>query len=157
MGDVYKKLEALGLTLPQPAPALGLYKPVRQEGKLLYVSGQGSTVGGRPTISGQVGGPCSLEEGQKAAQMCGLNALAALHHYLGDLNRIKGVVKVLGFIASAPGFGQQPRVLNGCSQLLKDLWGEDGVGARSAIGVNELPDGIACEVEFIFELRQEEP
>ncbi len=152
MKDVYERMKELGCQLPPPAPAAGIYKPIRQVGNLLYVSGQGATVKGVPAIVGKVGAECSLEQGQEAARLCTLNCLAALENYLGDLNRIKSVVKVLGFIASAKDFNMQPQVLNGCSQLLKDLFGEDGVGARSAIGVSELPGNIACEVEYIFEI-----
>ena len=153
MLDVYRKLEELGCELPPPPPPAGVYKPVKQVGNLLYVSGQGSTVAGVPAVVGKVGEACDPEQGQAAARMCALNALAVLHAALGDLNRVKGVVKTLGFIASAPGFNMQPKVLNGCSELLREIFGEDGVGARSAIGVNELPGGITCEVEFIFEMR----
>ena len=105
-----------------------------------------------PAVVGKVGGACTLEQGQAAARMCALNALSTLNHYLGDLNRIKSVVKILGFIASAPDFNMQPKVLDGCSMLLRDLFGDEGIAARSAIGVNELPGNIACEVEFIFEI-----
>lgn len=152
MKVVYNRIMELGYELPKIPPAGGVYKPVNQVGNLLYVSGQGATVGGVPAITGKVGAQCSIEQGQEAARMCGLNALSTLNHYLGDLDRIKSVVKILGFIASAPNFNQQPQVLDGCSMLLRDIWGEDGVGARSAIGVSELPGNIACEVEFIFQI-----
>lgn len=152
MNDVYAKIRELGYELPELPPPGGVYKPVRQVGNLLYVSGQGATVKGVPAIVGKVGGRCTLEKGQEAARLCGLNALSTLNHYLGDLGRIKSVVKILGFIASAPGFNLQPKVLDGCSMLYRDIFGEDGVGARSAIGVSELPGDIACEVEFIFEI-----
>lgn len=152
MADVYETLKDLGLSLPNPPPRGGIYKPVKQIGNLLYVSGQGATRDGVPAIVGHVGAECTVEQGQEAARLCALNALSVLHAHLGDLNRIKSLVKLLGFVASAPGFSQQPLVMNGASQLFKDLYGEDGVGARSAIGVNELPGGIAVEVEFIFEI-----
>ncbi|MCI5846709.1 MAG: RidA family protein [Candidatus Limiplasma sp.] len=152
MKDVYERMKELGYELPELPPAGGVYKPVKQVGNMLYVSGQGATVKGVPAVVGKVGGECTLEQGQEAARLCCLNALSTLNHYLGDLNKIKSVVKVLGFIASAPGFNMQPKVLDGCSLMLKDIWGEDGVGARSAIGVSELPGNIACEVEFIFEI-----
>lgn len=150
--DVYQRLKELGYQLPELPPPGGVYKPVKQIGNMLYVSGQGATVKGVPAVLGKVGAECTLEQGQEAARLCGLNALSTLHHYLGDLNRIKSVVKMLGFIESAEGFNRQPEVLNGCSILFRDLFGEDGVGSRSAIGVNELPGNIACEVEFIFEI-----
>ena len=152
MKDVYKELEKLGYALPELPPKGGVYKPVKQVGNLLYVSGQGATVKGVPAITGKLGDGCTVEQGQQAARLCALNALSTLNDYLKNLNRIKSVVKVLGFVASAEGFTQQPKVMDGCSMLLRDVFGEDGVGARSAIGVSELPGGIACEVEFIFEI-----
>ncbi|MDR0584258.1 MAG: RidA family protein [Treponema sp.] len=150
--DVYARLKELNLILPELPPKGGIYKPVRQIGSCLYVSGQGATKTGIPAISGKAGAERSIEEAQEAARICVLNALAVLHDYLGDLNRIKGLVKTLAFVQSAPGFSQQPKVIDGASALLRDIWGEDGVGARSAIGVNELPGGITVEIEFIFEI-----
>lgn len=147
-----EKLEKMGIELPPAPPKGGIYKPVRKVGNMLYVSGQGATRNGVPIMEGKVGAECTLEQGQEAARVCTLNALAALKDFLGDLNEIKSVVKTLGFVASAPNFNSQPQVINGSSQLLKDIWGEDGVGARSAIGVNELPGNIPVEIEFIFEV-----
>lgn len=152
MLDVYDRMKESGYELPEVPPIGGIYKPVKQVGNLLYVSGQGATVKGVPCVVGKVGAERTVEEGQAAARICTLNALSTVEHYLGDLNRIKGVVKTLGFIASAPGFNMQPKVMDGCSRLLRDLFGEDGIGARSAIGVNELPGNIACEIEYIFEV-----
>ena len=94
-----------------------------------------------------------LKEGQEAAVICTLNGLSALDEYLGDLNKIKRVVKILAFVASAPGFHQQPKVADGASRFLMDVFGEErGVGARSAIGASELPGGIPVEIEYIFEV-----
>lgn len=152
MRDIYERIKELGYELPGLPPPGGIYKPVKQIGNMLYVSGQGATVKGTPAILGKVGGECSLQQGQDAARLCALNALSTLHNFLGDLNRIKSVVKILGFIESAPNFNMQPKVLDGCSTLLFDIFGDDGIAARSAIGVNELPGNIACEVEFIFEI-----
>jgi enamine deaminase RidA (YjgF/YER057c/UK114 family) len=104
-------------------------------------------------ITGKVGGARSIEEGQEAARICTMNCLSVLQNYLGDLNRIKGVIKILGFVASAANFNAQPRVIDGASRLLEELLGEDGKGARSAIGVNELPGDITVEIEFIFEIH----
>ena len=150
--DVYARLKELNLTLPEVGPPAGIFKPVRQMGNCLYVSGQGPTKDGKSLYNGKVGGERTLEEGQEAAKVCALNALACLHNYLGDLNKIKGLVKTLGLVQSADGFSQQPQVINGASGMLKEIWGEDGVGARSAIGVNELPGNISVEIEFIFEI-----
>lgn len=150
--DVYARLKELNLTLPAPPPAGGIYKPVRPVGNCLYVSGQGATKAGVPVIAGKAGAERTLEEAQEAAKICVLNGLSVLHEYLGDLNKIKGLVKMLAFVQSAPGFSQQPKVIDTASALLRDIWGEAGVGARSAIGVNELPGNITVEIEFIFEI-----
>lgn len=152
MSDVYLRLKELGLELPVLPPKGGIYKPVRVLDKALYVSGQGATVAGVPEITGKVGSDKTLEEGQDAARLCVMNALATLHHELGDLNKIKGLVKLLGFVQSAPGFSMQPKVIDGASELLRNIWGDSGVGARSAIGVSELPGNISVEIEFIFEV-----
>jgi enamine deaminase RidA (YjgF/YER057c/UK114 family) len=150
--DVYARLKELNVSLPELPPRGGIYRPVRQLGNCLYVSGQGATKAGVPLITGKAGAERTLEEGQEAARICVLNALSTLHDFLGDLNKIKGLVKTLAFVQSAPGFNQQPKVIDAASALLRDIWGEDGIGARSAIGVNELPGGITVEIEFIFEI-----
>ena len=151
--DIYKRLEELGIALPQATKAMGLYLPVKIAGNMAYVSGQGPLVDGKPVCTGKVGGDVSLEQAQAAAKQTALNTIALLHEYIGDLNRIKSVVKVLGFVASAPGFNEQPAVINAFSQTLVDVFGEDGRHARSAIGSNELPLDISVEIESIFELR----
>ena len=152
--DIYKRIEELGYELPPAAPKGGIYKPVKQVGNLLYISGQGATRDGKPAVSGKLGKDRTIEEGQEAARICTLNALSALDAYLGDLNKVKGIVKILAFVASADGFNSQPKVVDGASQLLRDIFGEeDGVGARSAISTNELQGGISVEIEYIFELK----
>ena len=151
--DVYAKLKELGIELPPPPPRMGIYLPVKQVGNILYVSGQGPTIGATPKVCGKVGAERTIEEGQHAARLCALNALSNIHNYLGDLNKIKSTVKLLAFVASAPGFNRQPEVVNGASQLLVDVFGEErGIGARSAIGTNELPADITVEIEFAFEI-----
>jgi len=150
--DIYERLKELNLTLPELPPAGGIYKPVRQTGNCLYVSGQGPTKAGVPVVTGKAGDERTVVEAQEAARMCVLNALSVLQNYLGDLNKIKGLVKTLAFVQSAAGFNQQPKVIDAASTLLRDIWGEAGVGARSAIGVNELPGNITVEIEFIFEV-----
>jgi enamine deaminase RidA (YjgF/YER057c/UK114 family) len=151
--DIYARLKELGYELPPPPPRGGLYVPVKQVGSMVYVSGQGPTENGKPLFVGKVGREITIEQGQAAARRCVLNGLASLHAHLGDLNRIKGVVKLLGLVASAPGFNSQPQVVNGGSQLLIDLFGDEGWHARSAMGTNELPGDIPVEIEFIFELK----
>jgi len=150
--DVYGNLKRLGLELPAPPAPGGLYAPVKQVGNLLYTSGQGSNVNGKSAFIGKVGSDLTIEQGQEAARIVALNILSVLHAYLGDLNKIKNVVKILGFVASAPGFGEQPKVINGASQLLIDVFGESGKHTRSAIGSNELPGNIPVEIEGIFEI-----
>lgn len=150
--DVYARLKELGLELPPPPPPGGLYKPVKQTGDLLYVSGQGCTKSGVPCFEGKVGAERTVEEGREAARICVLNALSVLHNFLGDLNKIKCLVKLQGFVASAEGFNGQPKVIDGASQLLADIWGDDdGVGARTAVSAIELPGRITVEIEFIFQ------
>jgi enamine deaminase RidA (YjgF/YER057c/UK114 family) len=153
MMDIYEKIKELGLILPEPPPKGGIYKPVKQVGNMLYISGQGATIKGVPAIKGKVGAERTIEEGQEAARICALNALSVLHAYLGDLNKIKSLIKILAFVESAPGFNQQPKVVDGASRLFEEIFGSDrGVGARSAIGTNELPGDITVEIEFIFEI-----
>ena len=151
--DVYARLAELGLELPPPPSPAGLYKPAKQVGDLVYISGQGSAQGSL-CITGKVGSERTVEEGRQAARICVLNALSQLHHFLGDLNQIKCLVKILGFVASAEGFNQQPQVIDGASRLLADIWGEeDGIGTRSAISAFELPGKLTVEIEFIFQLK----
>ncbi len=149
---IYETLKKLGLQLPPAPQAVGLYSPVKQSGNLLYVSGQGFIRDGEALVQGKAGSDVSLEQAQEAAREAALNMLSVLDRFIGDLNRIGSVVKLLGFVASAPGFNDQPKVLNGASQLFIDLFGEAGRAARSAVGVNELPLNLTVELEGIFEL-----
>ncbi len=151
--DIYKRLRELSIALPKAPDAMGLYVPVRQAGDLLFSSGQGPIENGKAVFSGKVGADRTLEEGQAAARLCVLNVLAQAEKHLGDLNRVKSVVKVLGFVASAAGFNDQPKVINGASQVLIDIFGDDGRHARSAVGVNELPGNITVEVEAILQVE----
>lgn len=152
MNDVYEKIEKLGITLPQPPGKGGIYTSVQEFGEhLLYCSGCGPALG-EENVVGTLGKDLTLEEGQRAAYNCVLNLLANLQNKLGDLNRIKRFVKVLAFVRSADDFDQQPQVVNGGSQLILDLFGkEKGLPARTAIGTNATPGGIACEIEVLVE------
>lgn len=146
---------SLGFELPNSTHLKGL-TPVRRDGNILYVSGQGPTVDGRPHYQGKVGAEVSLEDAYNAAQLCGLNALAAIRDFLaGDLTRVQRVVKVLGLVASAPDFYRQPEVVDGFSDLMVSVWGEEGRHARSAVGVATLPNNIPVEVEMIVALRED--
>ncbi len=149
--DVYRRLKELGLELPAPPEPVGLFQVITRVGSLVYLSGQGSYCGD-DWVTGKVGTERTLEEAQKGAQYCMLNLLAVLNTYLGDLNRVKRAVKLLGFVNGAPEFTQQPAVINGASQLLIDIFGDNGQHTRSAIGVESLPMGISCEIEAIFEI-----
>ena len=150
--DVYENLKKLGLRIPSPPPVGGKYVPAKRVGNLVFTSGQGPIVEGKPAFTGKVGKELSLEHGQEAAKYCILNTLSVLEKAIGNLNRVKNVVKVLGFVASAQNFNQQPLVINAGSQLLIDVFGEKGQHARSAIGTNELPGNIPVEIEVIFEI-----
>lgn len=152
MSDIYEKMKEMHVTLPSPPPKGGVYTPVVEFGDhLLYCSGCGCNIEGKK-ITGKVGVELTLEQGQHAAYNCMLNLLANLQDYLGDLNRIKKCVKVLGFVASADDFTQQPQVINGGSNLLRDLLGEEkGLPARTAMGVNVCPGNIPVEIEMLVE------
>jgi enamine deaminase RidA (YjgF/YER057c/UK114 family) len=147
------QLTTLGLTLPPPPPRGGVYKPVVIVGNVAYVSGHGPYRGPDDYICGRVGDDMSLEEGKAAARQVGLAMLATLKSELGSLDRVKRVVKLLGMVNSTPDFGEHPKVINGCSELFGQVWGEEnGIGARSAVGMGSLPGNIAVEIEGIFEV-----
>jgi len=144
------RLAALGITLPTPtAPAANYVPTVLSDGQL-YVSGQTPVAAGGLKHRGRLGAEISLEEGQAAARLCAINVLAQAKAALGDLSRIKRLVKVVGFVASTPEFNQQPQVVNGASDLFVEALGEAGRHARSSIGVTALPGGAPVEVEAIF-------
>ena len=147
------QITALGLTLPPAPPRGGVYKPVVIVVNVAYVSGHGPYRGPDDYICGRVGADMSLEEGKAAARQVGLAMLATLKKELGSLDRVKRVVKLLGMVNSTPDFGEHPKVINGCSELFGQVWGEEnGIGARSAVGMGSLPGNIAVEIEGIFEL-----
>lgn len=147
-----KRLGELGITLPAVPPPAGLYVPALQTGSLVFISGQVPLEDGQPVRRGYCGDEVSVEDGASLARHCTLQALAVLRDYLGSLDRVVRVVRVGGFVASAAGFHDQPRVINGASQLLLDLFGDAGKHARAAVGVSELPLGVPVEVEFVFEV-----
>ena len=152
--DVYAQMKEMGIALPTPPAKGGLYTPVVEFGDhLLYCSGCGPQLEGT-SVEGNLGRDLTVEQGQEAARRCMLNLLANLDAKLGDLNRIKRFVKVLAFVNSADDFAQQPQVVNGGSQLLMDLFGEErGLPARTAIGVNATPGNIAVEIELLAEFE----
>jgi enamine deaminase RidA (YjgF/YER057c/UK114 family) len=146
------RIKELGLELPPPPKPGGVYKPVVIVGNLAYVSGHGPVKSDGSFITGKVGVDTDLQGGYQSARQTGLALLATLRQSLGSLDKVKRVIKVLGMVNSTPDFGQHPAVINGCSELFKEVWGEDGVGARSAVGMGSLPSNITTEVEIIVEL-----
>ena len=148
---IYARLDELGLSLPEVVPPLAAYVPAVQSGNYVYVSGQLPMVEGKLTRTGKVGADVSGEEAAGLARTCALNALAAIDSLVG-LGRVVKIVKITGFVASAPGFTGQPAVINGASELFGDVLGEQGRHARSAVGVAELPLGAPVEVEVIAEV-----
>jgi enamine deaminase RidA (YjgF/YER057c/UK114 family) len=152
-GSVEKKLADLGIALPTPAAPVANYIPFVRTGSLLVVSGQlcfGAD--GKLVATGKLGGGVSIEDGQKAARACAINVLAQVKAAIGDLDKVLRVVRLGGFISSVPGFLDGPKVMNGASDLMVDVFGDKGRHARSTIGVAVLPADAAVEVEGMFEV-----
>jgi enamine deaminase RidA (YjgF/YER057c/UK114 family) len=148
------RIAELGITLPPPPKPLGTYVPGVRVGNLLYLSGHGpSRAGGQPSAHGKVGRDLSVEDAAKVAREVGINLLGSTRHLLGSLDKVKRVVKVLGMVNSAEGFGDQPKVMNGFSDLMVEVFGDNGRHARSAVGMAELPMGIPVEIEMILEVE----
>jgi enamine deaminase RidA (YjgF/YER057c/UK114 family) len=153
-GSVEKKLADLGVKLPTPAAPVANYVPFVRTGKLLIISGQLCLDGeGKLVAKGQLGGGVSVEDGTKAAQACAVNLLAQLKSALGDLDKVARVVRLGGFINSAPGFTDGPKVMNGASDLMVTAFGDKGRHARTTVGVAALPLDAAVEVEGAFEVN----
>ncbi|MER7989714.1 RidA family protein [Streptomyces noursei] len=152
MSAVEEKIAALGLKLPEVVPPLAAYQPAVRSGAYVYTSGQLPMVDGALPVTGKVGAEVSPEQAKELAATCALNALAAVKSVAGDLDRIVRVVKVVGFVASAPEFTGQPGVVNGASELLGEILGDKGVHARSAVGVAVLPIDAPVEVEIQVEI-----
>jgi enamine deaminase RidA (YjgF/YER057c/UK114 family) len=147
------RLAELGLTLPPVVAPAGAYVPAVRTGQFVYTAGQLPVVDGKLSATGKVGAEVSPSDAAGLARTCALNALAAAAAAAGGLDQIARIVKVVGFVASAPGFNAQPQVINGASDLLVEVFGEDGRHARSAVGVAELPLNAPVEVELIAEVR----
>ncbi len=148
-----ERLTKLGIELPPAPKPIGLYKPIVVVGNVAYLSGHGPLKSDGTLIVGRLGDGMSVEDGQAAARQTALAMLATLRFSLGTLDRVTRVVKLLALVRSTDAFDQQPAVINGCSQLFADIFGPDqGIGARSALGTNSLPGGIAVEIEGIFEI-----
>jgi enamine deaminase RidA (YjgF/YER057c/UK114 family) len=149
-----RRLADLGITVPTLPPPVAAYVPAVRTGRLVFASGQTPTIDGVLQVRGKLGDGVSVEEGQRAARLAALNCLAEVRGLLGSLDDVSRVVRLTGYVASAPGFGEQPAVMNGASQLIEEVFGEAGRHARSAIGVAELPFGAPVEVELIVEVRE---
>jgi len=149
-----ERIKALGLHLPPAPPTAGLYKPVLVVENFLYVSGQGPMQADGTLMVGRLGDDLSLGQGKLAAEQVGLTMLSTIITHFGSVDKIKRVVKVFGMVNSTPDFGQQPLVINGFSELMADVFGnENGVGVRSAVGMI-LPGNIPVEIEAMFELHK---
>jgi enamine deaminase RidA (YjgF/YER057c/UK114 family) len=146
-----QRISDLGIVLPQVATPAGAYVPAVMSGNLVFTAGQIPLVEGKLAATGKVGKDLSAEQAREIARICALNAVAAVKSVLGDLDRVKKIVKVVGFVASAPDFSQQPAVVNGASELLEQIFGDKGIHARSAVGVAVLPLDAPVEVELIVE------
>ena len=146
-----QKITELGLALPNVAAPAGSYLPALTSGNLVFTAGQLPIVEGKLVATGKVGSEITLEEATELARKCILNGLAAVKNEIGDLDRIKRIVKLVGFVSSAPSFTQQPQVINGASDLLGEIFGEVGRHARSAVGVAVLPLNAPVEIELIVE------
>ena len=151
--SIDRELTRLGLTLPAPAKPAGSYKPCIIADNTAYISGQGPLLDDGTFAKGVVGKDLDLETAQIHAQRCGLAILSALKAEIGDLNRIQQLIKITGFVNYTNDFTKQPLVINGCSDLMKEVFGDRGVHARAAVGVNSLPLGFSVEIEAIFKIN----
>jgi enamine deaminase RidA (YjgF/YER057c/UK114 family) len=152
MSKIEQRIIDLGFVLPETAKPLAAYIPAVQSGNLVFTSGQLPMVAGSLAETGKVGGSVSPERAKELATVCALNALAAVKTVIGDLDKIKRVVKVVGFVSSVPEFSGQPAVVNGASEFLGEVFGDKGIHARSAVGVAVLPLDAPVEIELIVEV-----
>ncbi|WP_286764091.1 MULTISPECIES: RidA family protein [Rhodopirellula] len=149
------RIDELNLELPPAPKPMGVYKPIVQVGNMVYLSGHGPLKSDKTLITGRLGLDMDVEVGYDAARQTGLGMLATLRNHLGSLDKVSRLVKLLGLVRCTESFDAQPAVINGCSELFRDVFGEEaGVAARSALGTNALPGGIAVEIEAIFEIKE---
>ena len=154
MSTIQSRLDALGITLPEPVAPLAAYVGFVRHGDLVFVSGQVPVEGGEPIMTGLLGDTVSLEDGQRCARLCAINLLSQLRVACeGDLERTQACVRLGGFVAATPAFTQHPQVINGASELIGEVLGERGAHARAAVGVASLPRGVPVEVEGLFAIR----
>jgi len=153
MGKVESIINELKLSLPDVPKTVASYIPAKQTGNLVFTAGQLPMLNGELISKGLLGQDVEIEEANKAARICTLNALAAIKGVIGDLDRIKQIVRVVGYVASVPTFTQQPAVVNGASELLLEVFGENGKHARSAVGMAVLPLNASVEIELTVEVE----
>jgi len=152
-GGIDARLEELGIELPQAAAAVANYVPYVVTGKLVFVSGQVTIENGELKYQGKLGSDLSVEQGQEAARLCALNIIAQLKQACGgDLDRVRRIVKLGGFVNSTPDFKDQPKVINGASDLMVEVFGDKGKHARAAVSAGALPVGVAVEVDAVAEI-----
>lgn len=151
--DYDKKVEELGIQLIAPTKPIANYVKAVRTGNLLFLSGHGPSRADGTSITGKVGADMTIEEGYAAAKQAGISLLSTMKAELGSLNKVKRVVKVLGMVNCTPEFGDQPKVINGCSDLMVAVFGDNGKHARSAVGMNALPNNITVEIEIIVEVE----
>ena len=154
MGDIENKIKSLNIVLPEPKAPVGAYVATKIVGKLLFISGQVSIDNNSKLITGKVGKELSNDDGYKAAERCGLSIVAHVKNACGgDLNKVKSCVKLTGYVNSTNDFKDQPKIINGASDIIAKIFEEKGEHARAAVSVNSLPLGVAIEVDAIFELN----
>ncbi len=153
MSKIEDSLKEKNLTLPDAPKPVAAYIPAKQSGNLVFTAGQLPMVNGELVSKGLLGQDVEIDEANKAARICTLNALAAIKGVIGDLDRIKQIVRVVGYVASVPTFTQQPAVVNGASELLLEIFGENGKHARSAVGMAVLPLNASVEIELTVEVE----
>ena len=153
MGKIESRINELKIAFPEVPKPVAAYIPAKQSGTLVFTAGQLPMVNGELISKGLLGQDVEIDEANKAARMCTLNALAAIKGVIGDLDRIKQIVRVVGYVASVPTFTQQPAVVNGASELLLEIFGENGKHARSAVGMAVLPLNASVEIELTVEVE----
>jgi len=151
--NIERKLEEMGYPLPETPKPVAAYIPAIQSNEFVFTSGQIPVQNGDIKFKGKVGQVISVEEGYEAAKICAINALSAIKSVIGDLDKIEQIVKVVGFVNSANDFTQQPAVINGASEFLKEVFGNKGAHSRSAVGVAQLPLGVSVELEMIVKIK----
>jgi len=151
--SIEQRLKELNLELPAVTPPVATYVNAARTGNLMFLSGKVPVDGSGKFLTGKVGKDVSTEEAAKHARLVGLHLIAVMHHELGSLDKVKRVVKLLGMVNAVPEYGEQPKVINGCSDLMVEVFGDKGRHARSAIGVGSLPAGVTVEIEAIVEVE----